>query len=79
MTTQQENDYKIICQVIDNTRLVSERIEKLENLGYLVLEFPMGTGGVKQVKELKNETRIQISNGRGKYNYAYAVRLIKKN
>ena len=79
MTTQQENDYKIICQVIDNTRLVADRIKELENLGYLILEFSMGAGGVKQVKELKNETRIQISHGRGKHNYAYAVRLIKDN
>lgn len=75
MNEKYENDYKIVCKVIDNNRLISERIGKLENMGYRVFEFPMGSGGVKQIKELKNETRIQISHGHGKYNYAYAVQL----
>ena len=69
------NDYKRICNVIENTRLISERIEKLEEMGYLVFEFPMGSGGVGQIKEMTNEKRVQISYGHGKYNYAYAVQL----
>ena len=75
MKAKFEKDYKRICDVIDSTRLISERIEKLEEMGYLVFEFPMGSGGVKQIKELENETRIQIGYGHGRYNYAYAVQL----
>lgn len=34
-------------------------------------DLPMGSGGVGQVKEMKNgEVRIQIGYGRGVYNYA---------
>ena len=75
MKAKLKEDYKIICDVIDSTRLISDRIEKLEKLGYLVFKFPMGSGGVKQIKELENETRIQIGYGHGRYNYAYAVQL----
>ena len=31
--------------------------EKLEELGYLIFEFPMGSGGVKQIKELENAVK----------------------
>ena len=75
MKAKFEKDYKIICEVVDSTRLISERVKKLENMGYLVFEFPMGSGGVKQKKELQNETRIQIGYGHGRHNYAYAVQL----
>lgn len=75
MKAKFEKDYQTICKIIDCTKSVSERVKKLEELGYLVFEFPMGSGGVKQVKELISETRIQIGYGHGKHNYAYAVQL----
>lgn len=74
-----KTDLKTITKVVNENKRVSDRIEKLQELGYLVAEFSMGSGGVLQVKELKDETRVQISYGRGKYNYAYAVSLKKNN
>lgn len=74
MTT---TDLKAISNVVRDYRLVSDRVEKLREIGYTVKECAMGSGGVLQVKELKSETRIQVGYGRGKYNYAYAV-IIKK-
>lgn len=74
MTT---TDLKNIQKVVSDNRLVSDRVEKLREMGYTVEERLMGSGGVLQVKEMKKETRIQIGYGKGKYNYAYAV-IIKK-
>ena len=74
MTT---TDLKNIQKVVSDNRSVSDRVEKLREMGYTVNECPMGSGGVLQVKELKNETRIQVGYGKGKHNYAYAV-IIKK-
>lgn len=70
-------DLKNIQKVVRENRLVSDRVIKLREMGYIVEERPMGSGGVLQVKELKNETRIQVGYGKGKHNYAYAV-IIKK-
>jgi len=70
-------DLKNIQNVVRDYRLVSDRVEKLREIGYTVKECAMGSGGVMQVKEMKGETRIQVGYGRGKYNYAYAV-IIKK-
>ena len=74
-----KSDLKTITKVVNENKRVSDRIEKLQELGYSVAEFSMGSGGVLQVKELKDEKRVQISYGRGKYNYAYAVSLKKNN
>ena len=76
------SDYKnlkTITKVVNENKRVSDRIKKHKKLGYSVSEVSMGSGGVLQVKELKDETRVQISYGHGKYNYAYAVRLKKNN
>ena len=70
-------DLKNIQNVVRDYRLVSDRVEKLREIGYTVKECAMGSGGVMQVKEMKGETRIQVGYGRGKYIYAYAV-IIKK-
>lgn len=72
-------DLKTITNVVNENKRVSDRIEKLQKLGYTVSKYAMGPGGVLQVKELKHETRVQISYGRGYYNYAYAVSLKKNN
>lgn len=68
---------KEISKVVYSERLVSNRIAKLIKLGYEINEYAMGSGGVMQVKELDNETRIQIGYGHGKHNYAFAVSLKK--
>ena len=70
-------DLKNIQKVVSDNRLVSDRVRKLREMGYTVKKCPMGFGRVLQVREMKRETRIQISTGKGKYNYAYAV-IIKK-
>lgn len=72
-------DLKTITKVVNENKRVSDRIKKLRKFGYSVSECSMGSGGVLQVKELKDETRVQISYGHGRYNYAYAVRLKKNN
>ena len=74
-----KTDLKTITKVVNENKRVSDRIKKLRELGYSVSEVPMGPGGVLQVKELNAETRVQISYGHAKYNYAYAVRLKKNN
>ena len=74
-----KKDLKTITKVVNENKRVSDRIKKLQKLGYSVSEVSMGGGGVLQVKELKDETRVQISYGSGRYNYAYAVRLKKNN
>lgn len=74
-----KTDLKTITKVVNENKRVSDRIEKLQKLGYSVAEFAMGSGGVLQVKELKCETRVQISYGHGRYNRAYAVSLKKNN
>lgn len=39
--------------------------------------FPMGSGGVGQIKEMKDHYRIQVGYGVGKHNYAVAA-ILKK-
>ena len=73
------SDLKTIKKVVNENKRVSDRIEKLQELGYTVSEFAMGPGGVLQVKELKDEKRVQISYGHGRSNYAYGVSLKKNN
>ena len=74
-----KSDLKTITKIVNENKRVSDRIEKLQELGYSVAEFAMGTGGVLQVKELKDEIRVQISYGHGRSNYAYAVSFKKNN
>ena len=71
------SDLKTITKVVNENKRVSDRIEKLQKLGYTVAEFAMGSGGVLQCKELIDETRVQISYGHGRSNYAFAVSIKK--
>lgn len=66
-----------ITEIVKKNRLVSDRIIKLKAAGFYLGRFYMGSGGVLQVKELKNEFRVQISYGVGKHNYAFAVVIYK--
>ena len=62
-----------IMQQIAGITRIQKRIDYLRSKGYSVNEYPMGAGGVGQVKVLKDHIRIQIGYGRSKHNYAYAV------
>lgn len=77
MKTTLKAQVKEIGKVVSSERLVANRIAKLIKLGYEVNEYAMGSGGVMQIKQLENETRVQIGYGHGKHNYAFAVSLKK--
>ena len=62
-----------VMSTIAGIRLVSDRVNELRKKGYVVVERSMGSGGVGQIKVLKNEIRIQIGYGHGKHNYAMCV------
>lgn len=71
--TQLEIEMNEIFSVIASKRLVKNRIEILKKMGYHIEERRMGPGGVGQIKKICNETRVQISYGHGRYNYATVV------
>jgi len=73
MTTQGINYFNQISEIVKSNRLISTRITLLESMGFNVAEVAMGSGGVLQIQQLKNETRIQIGFGHARHNYAYAV------
>ncbi len=63
-----------IKSVVESNRFVADRAGKLAELGYSTQELPMGSGGVLQVKEMRDGTvRVQIGYGHGRYNYAMCV------
>jgi len=62
-----------IKKIIFSERLISKRIERIEKLGLTVNIAPMGSGGKGQIKEMSYCSRVQISYGWGKWNYAYVV------
>jgi hypothetical protein len=59
--------------IIAKHKLVSDRENELIKKGYTTMECPMGSGGTGQIKTLKNEIRMQIGYGHGRYNYATCV------
>lgn len=63
-----------IMEEIAGINRIEARIEHLRNKGYTVAEYPMGSGGVGQYKQMADgSVRIQIGYGHGRYNYAYCV------
>lgn len=65
---------KKIEKIISSNKSVKARIVEIEKLGYKVNVYPMGSGGVGQKKKMADgTTRVQVSYGWGRYNYAYAV------
>lgn len=66
-----------VMRIVSKHRKIKDRIAHLEKKGYIVINCPMGVGGVGQVKEYVDEYRVQISAGKGLHNYAYAVCLSK--
>ena len=68
-----EKEVKVVKAIIAKHRLISEREKELIKKGYTIKECQMGSGGTGQIKTLKNEIRMQIASGHGKYNYAPCV------
>ena len=76
MKTRKEKHVEFIQSVIRDNRLIKDRVSILERKGYKIGYFAFGSGGVGQIKEMKSgKTRIQISYGIGRYNYALGVEL----
>ena len=71
-----EKHVEFIQRIIRENRLVEDRVSILEDHGYKIDTFAFGYGGVGQIKEMKSvKTRVQISYGTGRYNYALGVEL----
>jgi len=64
---------KEIYEVVDTFKRVQVRVNKLTEMGYFCAARRCGSGGIKRLIKTKNETRIQIGFGHGKYNYAMCV------
>lgn len=69
--------YKQIMQIVTANKTVSARETELHKAGFSYATFPMGSGGVGQIKEMKDHYRIQVGYGVGKHNYAVAA-ILKK-
>ena len=67
-----------LVSTLKSIRIISERINFCEENNIEVKKCKMGTGGVFQIKEMKNgEKRLQISHGWGRYNYANCAIITK--
>lgn len=75
VTAQKQVDE--IEKIIRENRLVSDRESQLHRAGIAYDTFPMGSGGVGQIKEMSDHYRVQVGYGVGKHNYATAA-IIKK-
>ena len=63
-------------EVCEKHRKVEDRIEVLRKMGYEIENCPMGSGGVGNIRRMRTrEWRIQIGYGKGRYNYADAIRI----
>jgi hypothetical protein len=67
------NELTIISRIVNSTRLVDDRQDKLIKAGYTIAERPMGSGGLLQFKKVKDEIRVQIGYGHSRNNYAMCV------
>lgn len=70
-----DQNYKIIVEVIEGNRLIADRIKALEEIGFNVINKAFGTGGVGMIRQRKDGIYLQISCGMTRHNYAYAVRI----
>ena len=70
-----ENQIAEIKNVINNNRLIADRMDELKRLGYNVEpSVPMGSGGCGQVRKMSNGTiRVQIGAAWSRNNYAPVV------
>jgi hypothetical protein len=67
-----------IKKIISEERLIKNRVKRIEGLGVACEERPMGSGGVGQTKETKDEIRIQVGYGHGRHNYAMCAIINKE-
>lgn len=65
--------YKKVLNIIKSYHFVNDRIDQLEDEE--ITEKAMGTGGVGQMKIIKDNVYIQIGYGHGKWNYAKVVKI----
>lgn len=77
LSLENQRKVELIEKAIRENRLVSDRESELHRAGIAYDTFPMGSGGVGQIKEMSDHYRIQIGYGVGKHNYATAA-IIKK-
>lgn len=75
---KESKQYKAILNIISSNRTKSERETALHKAGFDYATFPMGSGGVGQVRVMSDHVRVQASYGTGKHNYALAV-ILKKD
>ena len=66
-------DFANVCKALEFPH-ITDRLVYLNDRGYHIAVRSMGSGGVGQIKKMKNgEYRVQISYGLGRWNYAYVV------
>lgn len=69
-------EYQIVMEIVSTYRYCVDRNKALIAAGYTPYIFPMGSGGVGQVKKTRsNDWRVQVSYGESRYNYAWCVTL----
>lgn len=73
MTKFSADVIKEVQAVTNKHRKIADRELELTELGYLVEDHAMGSGGRGSVKILEDQVRIQIGYGHGRYNYAKCV------
>ena len=64
-----------VISALSSIRTLNERFAWCYKNGLSPVTRWMGKGGVFQVKEVNGVTRVQISSGCGRYNYAWVVEL----
>ena len=64
-----------VISALSSIRTLNERFAWCYKNGLSPVTRHMGKGGVFQVKEVNGVTRVQISAGWGRYNYAWVVEL----
>lgn len=67
------NTSEKVLQIVKANPRIKNRIAALNSAGFATDIRPMGSGGVGNVKTVNGETRLQVSYGWGRYNYAYVV------
>jgi putative component of toxin-antitoxin plasmid stabilization module len=71
MTTT--NTFEEALEIVRANARIKNRIAALNAAGFTTDIRPMGSGGIGNVKTVNGETRLQVSYGWGKWNYAHVV------
>ena len=62
-------DYKIAMLVVNSYWRIEDRISKLKELGYIVSQKWVKSGGVGTIRRFNNSEGVQISSAKGGNNY----------